>query len=61
MFVPASDLTVDSLYVEARCTVVDAFLGITYKRSMKGKKLKPHTSGSVSAAAIYSARQNSFG
>ena len=38
VFVPASDLTVDSLYVEARCTVVDAFLGITYKRSMKGKK-----------------------
>ena len=38
MFVPASDLTVGSLYVEARWTVVDAFLGITYKRSMKRKK-----------------------
>jgi len=38
MFVPASDLTVGSLSVEAKWTVVDAFLGITYKRSMKGKK-----------------------
>ena len=38
MFVPASDLTVGSLSVEAKWTVVDAFLGITCKRSMKGKK-----------------------